>query len=119
MAKKRVIFEWFGDQFKAEMEKRAKVALLKAAADLQQRSADEAPIDLGDLRGNAQTDESLLDSRLTVLVGYSLPYALRQHEELDYVHPKGGKAKFLEDPFRANQLRYLNFIQDEVFRVNS
>ena len=35
-------------------------------------------------------------------IGYTEPYAARQHEDLDLHHPKPGrKAKFLEDPARA------------------
>ena len=35
-----------------------------------------------------------------VYVSFSTPYARRQHEELDYYHPKGGGPKYLETPFR-------------------
>lgn len=34
-----------------------------------------------------------------VYISFNTPYARRQHEELDYNHPRGGKAKYLEDPF--------------------
>ena len=34
-----------------------------------------------------------------VYISYNTPYARRQHEELDWEHPLGGKAKYLEDPF--------------------
>ena len=34
-----------------------------------------------------------------VYISFSTPYARRQHEELDWEHPLGGKAKYLEDPF--------------------
>lgn len=33
-------------------------------------------------------------------------YVLRVHEDLDAVHPNGGKAKFLEDPVRDFQAEY-------------
>ena len=35
----------------------------------------------------------------SVYISFNTPYARRQHEELDYNHPRGGKAKYLEDPF--------------------
>ena len=35
-----------------------------------------------------------------VYVSFSTPYALRQHEELDYHHPRGGGPKYLETPHR-------------------
>ncbi len=34
-----------------------------------------------------------------VYISFNTPYAWRQHEELGYEHPRGGKAKYLEDPF--------------------
>ena len=34
-----------------------------------------------------------------VYISFNTPYARRQHEELGYEHPRGGKAKYLEDPF--------------------
>lgn len=34
-----------------------------------------------------------------VYISFNTPYAWRQHEEQDYNHPRGGKAKYLEDPF--------------------
>ena len=38
-----------------------------------------------------------------VYVSYNTPYARRQHEEMDYVHPIGGGPKYLENAF--NQLK--------------
>lgn len=48
-----------------------------------------------------------------------LPYALRQHEELGYKHPKGGQAKFLEQPFSENEQKYIDMLKsipDEALR---
>jgi len=38
-----------------------------------------------------------------VYISFNTPYARRQHEELGYNHPLGGKAKYLEDPFNRNK----------------
>lgn len=40
---------------------------------------------------------------LAVEVGFDTPYAWDQHENMGYKHSKGCKAKYLEDPFRANK----------------
>jgi hypothetical protein len=40
------------------------------------------------------------------IAGFNTPYALAQHERLDYHHPKGGKAKYLEGPLKENVGRY-------------
>lgn len=36
-------------------------------------------------------------------VGYSAPYALFVHENLECNHPNGGQAKFIEQPLRAKR----------------
>ena len=101
--------EWHGEAMTAEIEQAARFGLLEAASDLQQESSDEAPVENGDLKGDAKPDKRDLD-KLIIYVAYSLPYALRQHEEIGYNHPMGGKAKFLEDPFRRNAQKYVNHI---------
>jgi hypothetical protein len=44
-----------------------------------------------------------LGKEKAVYVSFNTVYARRQHEELDYEHPLGGKAKYLEDPFNRNK----------------
>lgn len=121
----------------AEAERRnPKVTAQKVTAialDLAGRSARQAPVDTGDLRSNCKavinSSEVFADQKVTgsaapaekveAVVGYSLPYALRQHEELDYNHPKGGKAKFLEEPFLEKEqdyVRLLSSIPPEVMK---
>ncbi|MFB3880949.1 MAG: hypothetical protein ACE149_06780 [Armatimonadota bacterium] len=39
-------------------------------------------------------------------VGFNTPYALVQHERLDFNHPKGGKAKYLEENLTQQAGRY-------------
>ncbi len=109
--------KWFGDEVKADITEAAHQALLEAGADLQQLSSDEAPVKDGFLRGNATVDSSNLVASDFVTVGYNLIYALRQHEELSWHHPQGGKAKYLEDPFNTNVVLYMNHIAEAVNEV--
>lgn len=37
-------------------------------------------------------------------VGFAAPYALYVHEDLTKAHPRGGQAKFLEEPMRTRSL---------------
>lgn len=107
--------------------------------DLAAESAKRAPIESGDLRNNChasvngvtvfQEQSTILVSTKPALevsgeVGYSLPYALRQHEDLSLDHSRtdgrrrpdgttvnmvaGGEAKFLERPFEERKERYAN-----------
>jgi hypothetical protein len=63
--------------------------------DLRGKAAELAPIDTGDLRGSSYAEVNGLDG----VVGFGEIYALRQHEETQLRHPKGGQAKFLEQPY--------------------
>jgi hypothetical protein len=78
--------------------------------DLQGKAQDRAPVLTGDLRGSAYHNQK----GLTGEVGFSSPYALRQHEELSYRHPQGGEAKYLENPYKENAKRYIKAIGDAV-----
>lgn len=67
-------------------------ALKKAAQEALREARKLAPVDDGELRksGRVNVDD------LTVQVSFTGPYAVLQHENLDYQHPSGGQAKFLE-----------------------
>ncbi len=49
-----------------------------------------------------------------VYISFSTPYSRRQHEELDYEHPRGGKAKYLETPFNANKKKVLKYADKQI-----
>ena len=49
-----------------------------------------------------------------VYISFNTPYARRQHEELDYEHPRGGKAKYLETPFNANKKKVLKMAELQI-----
>ena len=46
-----------------------------------------------------------------VYISFNTPYARRQHEELGYNHPRGGKAKYLEDPFNRNKKKVVKYAE--------
>lgn len=82
------------------VEKAAQEALAEVGEETLERSNELSPTLTGetDDSGFVQTDD------LTVQVGYSSFVARLQHEDLDYQHPRGGQAKFLEtaaDEMRA------------------
>jgi hypothetical protein len=78
------------------------------ALDLAERSAELAPLESGDLRDNCHADLNSViiyenqkvtgapskdTLKPTAIVGYSLPYALRQHEDLSYDHNRSDGRK--------------------------
>jgi len=42
---------------------------------------------------------------------------LIQHEDMTFVHPQGGKAKYLTDPLNRNATKYRKMIQEKARRV--
>lgn len=108
-------FKWYGDKAKQIAQMAAKKALQTCAADLQGKSSRQAPIDTGDLRANCSVSPLKQDGyKISLNVGYDLPYARRQHETAYFKHPKGGKWKYLEDPFNENKSKYDNYIKEQV-----
>ena len=91
-------------------------ALTDIAVDCLSRAVERAPVELGDLRGSgyadingaafASGDKSGSVKTLgftpppaevtTAEIGFFAPYALVQHEHVEFNHPLGGQAKYLE-----------------------
>ena len=86
-----------------------KEELADIALDFAGKSSNAAPIEFGDLRGDLATPKKIND--FSWKVGSSLPYTARQHEHLEYNHPRGGGAKFLEYPFKENVNMYTKQIR--------
>lgn len=74
------------------LEKAAREGMREAGREVLRRSNALAPKDDGDLvkSGRVTVDD------LTVQVSYTAVHAVWQHEHLDWQHPDGGQAKFLE-----------------------
>ena len=62
---------------------------------LLRHSLSEVPRDTGALAASGRIET--YDSPGGRVV-FDAPYAIIQHERTDFVHPKGGRAKFLENP---------------------
>ncbi len=106
--------KWYGDKISSGIFNAVKQAVNTCAADLQSKSVKQAPIDTGDLRSNCSVSLTSSINNVSATVGYDLPYAIVQHERLDFNHPKGGKAKYLEDPYNENKNSYADYIKNAV-----
>lgn len=113
-------------------------AMIENAEDLLGRAQRDAPVDEGTLRasgsatvfaggkavargGMGAEEPALVEGggrdRIVGVVGFDTPYALAQHERLDYNHPKGGKAKYLEDNLKEQARRYEDNLRDRAARA--
>ncbi len=95
---------------KAEIEAAFTDGLGKAAETL-----------LGDANTTVPHDEGILESSgtwtardLQAAVGYNTPYAVRQHEEVDYVHPGKGRHHWLEYTLAERSDVYQRQIADHI-----
>lgn len=75
--------------------------MLEATEALLALAVDQTPWVEHTLRNSGTTSVEINGNEVHGAVGFNTPYARRQHEELDWNHPNGGNAKFLEKP--ANQ----------------
>jgi len=113
-------------------------ALRTGAEAILTEAIDETPIDTGTLRRSgtvtvgklpdsariyeaAESGNEMKDAfpdpvgkEKTVYISFNTPYARRQHEELDYEHPRGGKAKYLETPFNANKNKVIQYADKQI-----
>lgn len=103
-------------------------ALLFTATESQQR----APVNTGDLRGSIQVtidnfviasgvkggsiniDAGLPQTAVKGSVSFNTKYAAAQHEQINYSHPHGGQAKYLESVLVDNKDRLLKLIADKI-----
>lgn len=74
------------------VEKAAQDAMKATARKVLKRSNELAPRDDGDL---IKSGKVVVDD-LSVMIRYTAPHAVFQHEHLDWAHADGGGAKFLE-----------------------
>jgi len=113
-------------------------ALRTGAEAILTEAIDETPIDTGTLRRSgtvtvgglpdgaqvyeaAESGSDMKDAfpgpegnEKAVYISFNTPYARRQHEELGYQHPRGGKAKYLEDPFNRNKKKVLKYADERI-----
>lgn len=104
---------WRLTQVSAAAHEAAQRGLGMAAEHVLTASQAQVPVLEGTLRasGVASQDGD------TAAVSYNTPYAVRQHEELGYRHPRGGKAKYLEDPLTEEAKTVSAIISTEVKRA--
>lgn len=86
-----------------------------AVEHLLQVSRARVPIEEGTLErsGTATIDEQ----ELTGAVAYDTPYAVRQHEEMNYRHDAGRGPKYLEQPLNEEAATMQQIIAAQVRRA--
>lgn len=107
-----VTLRWNGDAATTKIRDAAAHGLKLAAEHVLAESTKVVPIEEGTLSKSGAT--SVDPATLTATVSYDTPYAVRQHEELDYRHDTGRQAKYLEQPLNDNADTVQKIIGDEI-----
>jgi hypothetical protein len=96
-----VRLEWRENLVVAELGAGTVEGLGRAAEWLLGESDQLVPLEEGTLArsGVASVDEA----SMTAAVSYDTPYAVRQHEELEWRHDPGRQAKYLEQPLHEGR----------------
>lgn len=105
---------WRGDQAQQQARNLAMQGVAKAAEHLRGESQRQVPHDEGILEATATV--TLFPGEIAATVSYDTPYAARQHEELTWRHQAGRKAKYLEDPHRAERETMMRLISATIRR---
>lgn len=103
------------DKLLKKTEVKSKKGFKEVCEDLIGKSINLAPVDIGDLRGSGHVEYK---NDFDANVGFNEPYAIKQHEHTEYEHPKGGQAKYLEQPFRENIDKYIKHIAEAIENAN-
>lgn len=81
------------------------------------REIDDTPVTNPDryvMQTRNTVQEGGLGDAIVGEVGFNTPYALTQHERIDFSHPKGGKAKYLEEPLKEHAGRYQENLEEHL-----
>lgn len=97
------------------MEEAGVRGLNMAGERLRALSVAVTPIDEGDLRSSTAVIPAT-NTKDGVKVHNDSVYAARQHEELGWRHPRGGQAKYLEQPAKANAAELFAIVGAQIRR---
>lgn len=107
---------WHGPKIKRDMEHAAAEGLYKWAEHVLEEAQRIVPLLEGTLQdsGTAHEPGKRGLGRLEAAVTYDTPYAVPQHEEMDYHHAPGRQAKYLETPLNASRDKGMELVQHEL-----
>ena len=105
--------KWLGARVKAEEEAGARRGLYKWAEHVLTEATKIVPLQEGTLQnsGKAWPPDA---GTMRAAVSYDTPYAVYQHEGLDFYHPNGRQAKYLEGPANASGPAGLKILWAEI-----
>lgn len=110
--------EWHGEAWLRRAMAAAEQGMELGMEHVLGETRKVVPLDEATLERSGKADAETSGTRITGVVSYDTPYAVRQHEELDYRHLPGRTAKYLETPFNAERQVVLDLIGAEIRRTD-
>lgn len=104
-------FEALLDNVAAALQDVAPFAVGRAAEHIRGVSTELAPVLTGNLRASAEVKAT---SHTQARVYYPGPYARYQHYGLDFRHPQGGQALFLQQPMLTEAEKCFQIMADTI-----
>jgi len=109
-----VVMKWHGPEVKAKVQVAAERGLYLWAEEVLTEATKQVPLEYGTLQDSGQAHPPD-PGTLRAAVSYNAPpYDIYQHEALDWNHPRGRKAKYLEDPLNASKAKGLALVAAEI-----
>jgi len=107
--------KWYGEKAKAAERAGAARGLYLWAEHVLEEAVRIVPLQEGTLMrsGVASVDAG----QLSAAVSFSTPYAIVQHEGLDFQHPRGRQSKYLESPALASKAKGTALVAREIKRA--
>ena len=107
--------KWYGEKATAAEKAGAARGLMLGAEHVLEEAVRIVPLQEGTLMrsGVASVDAGALRAA----VSFDTVYAVYQHEGLDYQHPRGRQAKYLETPLKSERPKVLDLIAREIKRA--
>ena len=104
--------KWHGAKVTAAEKKGAARGLYLGAEHVLEEATRLVPLREGTLErsGVASSDAGALRAA----VSYDTVYAVIQHEAMDFSHPRGRQAKYLEQPLNSERGKVLDIIAREI-----
>ena len=106
-----VDYEWSGPKVAGAVKTSARLGTRRAAVRLLALSVPRAPKRDGILRSSGTVKG--VNAEPVSFVVFDTPYAVRQHEELDWVH-REGESKYLEKPMEESHDELMGIIAKEI-----
>ena len=81
-----------------DVGRKAQAAVKEAGEHILGKATDIVPHDTGVLQASGKVEIYQQGSSFVAVISYNTPYAVEQHENMNYRHKPGRTAKYLEIP---------------------